>query len=156
MSVVESGSAVIQLDADKRTPAIEKALAAAAGAGTATAEPHVVAAPLENPALVETPARPLAAPENQGETDLTNIPISTIAFGNLRRCETCGFPVSEGRRLCLDCEAASPDAIASVDSAPEFFGGLDEPNPSWVRSHLYLIGAGLITVATIALLAWRL
>jgi hypothetical protein len=22
----------------------------------------------------------------------------------LRKCETCGFPVSEGRRLCLDCD----------------------------------------------------
>ncbi len=81
--------------------------------------------------------------------------ISTIAFGNLRKCEACGFPVSQGRRLCLDCEAATPGAIASVDTAPEFFSELVEPETSWVRSHVYLIATGLIAAATIALLLWR-
>jgi GAF domain len=27
-----------------------------------------------------------------------------LALQGLRKCETCGFPVSEGRRLCLDCD----------------------------------------------------
>ena len=84
---------------------------------------------------------------------MTEPPITTIAFGNLRRCETCGFPVSEGRRLCLDCEAASPEAVASV---PEMFGELAESNTSWVRSHVYLIATAVVALATIVLLAWRL
>ena len=29
---------------------------------------------------------------------------SRSAVAGLRRCESCGFPVSEGRKLCLDCE----------------------------------------------------
>ncbi len=143
----------VRQDPEKRAPQIEKALAAAAGAGTA--EGPVVPMSVVSPALVETPAPAANAQENQAQTDLTR-PITTIAFGNLRRCETCGFPVSEGRRLCLDCEAATPGAIASVDSAPEFFGGLAEPSPSWVRSHAYLIATALVAVATIVLLAWRL
>jgi len=56
------------------------------------------------------------------------------AVAGLRRCESCGFPVSEGRRLCLDCEkkkgakAATPTkvevklespAAPALDSAPK-------------------------------------
>lgn len=99
---------------------------------------------------VETPVLATSASDNQVETEP---PITTIAFGNLRRCETCGFPVSEGRRLCLDCEAASPDAVASV---PEIFGEMTESDTSWVRSHAYLIATAVVALATIVLLAWRL
>jgi putative methionine-R-sulfoxide reductase with GAF domain len=103
-----------------------------------------------SPVSVETPALATGASDNQVEPEP---PITTIAFGNLRRCETCGFPVSEGRRLCLDCEAASPDAVASV---PEIFGGMSESDTSWVRSHVYLIATAVVALATIVLLAWRL
>jgi putative methionine-R-sulfoxide reductase with GAF domain len=105
-----------------------------------------------NPILVETPELASSAQEGQAETER---PMTTIAFGNLRRCETCGFPVSEGRKLCLDCEAATPDAIASVNVDPEIFGEL-ESETSWVRSHMYLIATAVVAIATIVLLAWRL
>jgi putative methionine-R-sulfoxide reductase with GAF domain len=103
---------------------------------------------------VETPELTPSVLEGPTETDP---PSTTIAFGNLRRCETCGFPVSEGRRLCLDCEAATPEAIASVDVDidSQLFGELDS-NPSWVRSHTYLIATAVVALATIVLLAWRL
>ena len=103
-----------------------------------------------DPISVDTLELATTTPDNQEETER---PITTIAFGNLRRCETCGFPVSEGRRLCLDCEAAAPDAVASV---PPVFGELTESNPSWVRSHMYLIATAVVALATIVLLAWRL
>jgi GAF domain len=119
----------------------------------------VAAAPDQAPdaiaALAGTPELAASAHQDPAASDPSS-PISTIAFGNLRRCETCGFPVSEGRRLCLDCEAATPGAVASVGSAAEFFGDLDDSNPGWVRSHLYLIATAVIAVATIALLIWRL
>jgi hypothetical protein len=57
--------------------------------------------------------------------------------------------------LCLDCEAATPDAIASVNVDPEIFGEL-ESDTSWVRSHMYLIATAVVAIATIVLLAWRL
>jgi len=117
--------------------------------------PEVAPAPVVSPALVETPEPAANAHENQAEADHSG-PIRTIAFGNLRRCETCGFPVSEGRRLCLDCEAATPDAVASIGGEAEIFGELAESNTSWVRSHLYLIATALVALATIVLLAWRL
>jgi putative methionine-R-sulfoxide reductase with GAF domain len=92
---------------------------------------------------------------DQADHDESDAPrsISGIEFGNLRRCETCGFPVSAGRKLCLDCEAASPGATAN---APEFFGDLGEAEPSWVKSHGYLLATALVAAATIALLIWRL
>jgi len=104
-----------------------------------------ISAPVEVPELANATAEPAA-------TDLSN-PITTIAFGNLGRCATCGFPVSEGRRLCLDCEAASPDTAASGLNVPEMFG--EEP-PSWVRSHVYLVATVVVAAATIALLVWRM
>jgi putative methionine-R-sulfoxide reductase with GAF domain len=39
-----------------------------------------------------------------------------IAVSQVRKCEACGFPVSEGRKLCLDCEkkgVTAPKATAS-------------------------------------------
>jgi putative methionine-R-sulfoxide reductase with GAF domain len=135
------------LEADSVEPT-----AAIQGVATAPAETHDVAAvPVVSPALVEAPESANAPAEPAASEQ--SAPIATIAFGNLRRCETCGFPVSEGRKLCLDCEAASPEAVSNSLNVPGVFG--EEP-PSWVRSHMYLIAAGVIAVATIALLAWRL
>lgn len=118
--------------------------------GVLAIEPADVPISMASPAS-ESPELPDAL-LNPPETELSN-PITTIAFGNLGKCETCGFPVSEGRKLCLDCEAASPEALSNGLNVPGVFG--EEP-PSWVRSHMYLIGAAVIAVATIALLAWRL
>ena len=103
--------------------------------------------------VIEMPALVTNAHPHPADAD-PSAPVTTIAFGNLRRCEACGFPVSEGRRLCLDCEAATPDAVATAD-APDMFGELSDSN-SWVRSHVYLIATALVAIATIALLAWRL
>jgi putative methionine-R-sulfoxide reductase with GAF domain len=40
-----------------------------------------------------------------------------IAVSQVRKCEVCGFPVSEGRKLCLDCEKKSPKVDASAHQA---------------------------------------
>ncbi|MGH9551827.1 MAG: GAF domain-containing protein [Terriglobales bacterium] len=104
--------------------------------------------------VIEMPALVTNSHQHPADADAST-PNSTIAFGNLRRCEACGFPVSQGRRLCLDCEAATPDAVAIADTQ-DMFGELSDSNTSWVRSHAYLIATALVAVATIALLAWRL
>jgi hypothetical protein len=41
------------------------------------------------------------AADGAGIQDGTDAP---MALAGLRKCEACGFPVSEGRRLCLDCD----------------------------------------------------
>jgi len=79
----------------------------------------------------------------------------------IRHCEACGFPVSEGRTLCLDCEAArisgdNPLPLAG-GQAPAFlsqFGARKEQG--WFGSHMYTIGTVLIVVLTVVLLLLRL
>jgi hypothetical protein len=43
----------------------------------------------------------LAAPENSGEGDESHVP---PVLRGLRKCEACGFPISGGRVLCVECE----------------------------------------------------
>jgi hypothetical protein len=64
--------------------------------------------------------------------------------------------VSQGRKFCLDCEAANPTVKEPGNQPAEFFGQLsDESDPSWVRSHVYLIATVLIVAATVVVLVWR-
>ncbi len=127
---------------------------AKAGPATVTVEHDAAPALAVSSTVIEMPALVTNSHQHPADEDVSS-PISTIAFGNLRRCEACGFPVSEGRRLCLDCEAATPDAVAIADTQ-DMFSELSDSNTSWVRSHAYLIATALVAVATIALLAWRL
>jgi putative methionine-R-sulfoxide reductase with GAF domain len=81
-------------------------------------------------------------------------PINSGKFGKVRSCASCGFPISEGRRLCLDCEAASP-SVDSTSQPPQPFEELLESEPSWIRSHVYLVATAVLVVATIAVVVWR-
>ena len=79
----------------------------------------------------------------------------SIELGKVGTCEACAFPVSQGRRLCLDCEAASPNP--KVEEAGDLLAEVSaDSQTGWVRSHVYLIAAGVLVVATIAVLFWRL
>jgi hypothetical protein len=40
-----------------------------------------------------------------------------IAVSQVRKCEVCGFPVSEGRKFCLDCEKKTQKVGASAHQA---------------------------------------
>src|SRR5207249_4912742 len=71
--------------------------------------------------------------------------------GNIGTCEACGFPVSEGRKLCLDCESSG--TVQDPTAAP-FLSQFTAPEESWLHSHQYLIGTLLVTVLTIAVLVW--
>ena len=64
---------------------------------------------------------PVEAAKSTGGPTARSVERARSAVAGLRRCESCGFPVSEGRHLCLDCEkkkgakAATP---AKVEVAP--------------------------------------
>jgi putative methionine-R-sulfoxide reductase with GAF domain len=102
------------------------------------------------------------------------LPASASAVASLRKCEKCGFPVSEGRKFCLDCEkkrshdegaaATTPDQVgrSALETAPPvsaatgpdqsdvpFFLDEKEQDPSWLASHKYMIGAIAVAVAGI-------
>lgn len=79
----------------------------------------------------------------------------------IRHCEACGFPVSPGRTLCVDCEAArlsgdSPAPLAS-SYAPEFLARFENrKEQGWFTANFYTIGTVLIVVLTVVLLILRL
>jgi putative methionine-R-sulfoxide reductase with GAF domain len=88
-------------------------------------------------------------------------PVPRKELDKIRNCEACGFPVSEGRTLCLDCEAArlsgdNPAPLASSQT-PAFLAKLEaRREQGWLSSHIYTIGTVLIVVLTVVLLVLRL
>jgi putative methionine-R-sulfoxide reductase with GAF domain len=106
--------------------------------------------PAGPPLLAEVDTRSIEGKTGQGPD-----PVAPIAVGRVRNCAGCGFPISEGRRLCLDCEAATPDVDLGGDAAQPF-AELSESSPSWLRSHVYVVATLLLVVATIAVVVWRL
>jgi len=94
------------------------------------------------------------------ETNRT-APVRPQELEKIGKCEACGFPVSGGRTLCLDCEAArlsgeSPAPLAS-GQAPAFLAKFENrKEQGWLGSHIYTIGTVLIVVLTVVLLVLRL
>ncbi len=107
----------------------------------------------------------------------SGLPVAKNELANLRKCESCGFPVSEGRHLCLDCEkkparetgvtavngdhAASASSIGVVETIaspevdrqdPPLFLGEQSAEVSWISSHKYMVGAIALAVAGIVAL----
>ena len=109
----------------------------------------VASAPAPKPSDTKTPKLDAPAPVRPPELD------------KIRKCEACGFPVSEGRTLCLDCEAArlsgeSPAPLAS-NQAPAFLAKFEtRKEQGWLGSHIYTIGTVLIVILTVVLLVLRL
>ncbi len=79
----------------------------------------------------------------------------------IKHCEACGFPVSPGRTLCVDCEAArlsgdSPAPLAS-SYAPAFLARFENrKEQGWLAANFYTIGTVLIVALTVVLLILRL
>ena len=82
-------------------------------AGGQPVQAQTQAAPAEAapaPAMPVAPKRPQywsAPPSASGETQKPSEPDQTHippVLRNLRQCEACGFPISAGRRLCVECE----------------------------------------------------
>jgi hypothetical protein len=92
-------------------PEAEKSSIHAAGEEPPVASPGKAASPIPAPAT--SPAKPSgralmwsvaldsSAESDSSEPDQSHLP---AAFRNLRKCEACGFPVSAGRLLCVECE----------------------------------------------------
>jgi hypothetical protein len=126
----------------------------------AVAQPAAESKSAPAPAAVPSPAndeQPVA--EESANSFLPN------ERGNIGKCRTCGFPISEGRKLCLDCEADQiPEAAPAVAAAnseennepPEFLTHLAAPQTeSWLKSHLYMIATLALVAATVILIIWR-
>ena len=97
-------------------------------------------------------------------------------MASLRKCETCGFPVSEGRRFCLDCEkkakgqeASASKSVVADESAGEppapaellltptsttdapLFMSSNQDESSWLADHKFMVIA--IVLAAVGITA---
>jgi len=125
-------------------------------------EPAAVAAEIAKDASTGVAAKGSATPEKTAPPEATpSEPARPPELDKIRKCGACGFPVSEGRTLCLDCEAArlsgeSPAPLAS-GQAPAFLAKFENrKEKGWLASHIYTIGTVLIVVLTVVLLILRL
>lgn len=73
-------------------------------------------------------------------------------------CSRCGFPVSEGRSLCVDCETAqgkeekSPATVEVENGFVPRFGTGEIEDESWLGSHGYVVA--ILVAITIAVGVW--
>jgi putative methionine-R-sulfoxide reductase with GAF domain len=115
-------------------------------------EPAGVSPPAESIELapkVETQTE-VSITEEEGPTEVI------VTRVNVAKCQACGFPISEGRALCVTCEAAQfEEGNVPSTVGPAFFSQYSSgKEQGWWRSNQYLIGMVLVTVITVAVLAW--
>ena len=102
-----------------------------------------------------------AAPLFEAKTESTKAVTAGASAAGIGTCTQCGFPVSGGRKLCLDCEAATgkqPTAEPSTSTAPAFLAGLEAEKSGfkhWIISHRYLLGIIAMTLATVLVLLFH-
>jgi putative methionine-R-sulfoxide reductase with GAF domain len=84
-----------------------------------------------------------------------HVPAAAVpeAMRRVQKCTSCGFPVSEGRTLCVDCEnkryerTESSEATSS-EFVPAFLAYSPPPDESWLANHVNLL-AVLVLVLSI-------
>jgi len=83
------------------------------------------------------------------------------AMLRVQKCVACGFPVSEGRTYCLDCERKdgkrSPSlGPAAVESVPGFLDVPEPPEESWLANHVNLLAVVVLILGIlVAIVVFR-
>ena len=135
---------------------------------TAEVEPEVKPdpPPPSEPAAVENKIEPEPAPVKMwsapadGEaaaSEEEDAPVNLVITerGNIRKCLSCGFPVSEGRELCVDCEGTRGGAIQTDLDTPAFLSDLaGSAREGWFESHKYLVAVVVLLGVLLAVLLW--
>lgn len=142
---------------------------AAPGSATSTGKPAT-----SLPSEIQSVGRPPGAPPESvvraalqldhtpgtsTEVEVSNPePSPATSISGIGTCTACGFPVSGGRKLCLDCETAAAKqqpAQALNSGAPAFLAGLEAEKTGfkhWIVSHRYLLGTIAMAAATVLVL----
>jgi putative methionine-R-sulfoxide reductase with GAF domain len=83
------------------------------------------------------------------------------AMRRVQKCTSCGFPVSEGRTLCVDCENKRYDRGDSAEATPAefvpaFLAYSPPPDESWLANHVNLLAVlVLILSIVVAVVVFR-
>ena len=93
-----------------------------------------------------TPSR-WHAPEPKEPGPQSDLPSAVVPI-EVQKCASCGFPVSNGRKLCVDCDKNSDPAH---EPAALFTTPTEE---SWLSAHGYTIASVLVSAIAIAFILW--
>ncbi len=83
------------------------------------------------------------------------------AMRKVQKCSSCGFPVSEGRTICLDCEKKQESPLPSSEPAPAqfvpaFLSSSPPPKESWLTDHVNLLAIVVLIVGIfVAIVVFR-
>jgi putative methionine-R-sulfoxide reductase with GAF domain len=141
---------------------IASAVAAADAPALNTSKPDI-SKPEEPLAPKATPARDKfvldMASEEMKPVKPVNPEIVAQLHASIGKCASCGFPVSGGRKYCLDCESArSPEEVAAPVSTevPDFLSSYsNQKERNWFSRNIYWIGMVVVSLATVAFLVLR-
>lgn len=107
------------------------------------------------PALVAQPPKPAApvlwhAPDGSASGTSTKSSIASDPAVSVYACESCGFPVSRGRSMCVDCEErGTPSA-----SMARLLTARQKEDESWISAHGYTIASLVISALVAAIIYW--
>jgi len=102
---------------------------------------------------IEISSEIVSAPEN-GVEEAHPEARPTPATPKVHNCEACGFPVSDGRKLCLDCEEAG--TREDENATPGFLARLaHEQRQGWLEANFYTIGTVMMIVLTVVVLVLK-
>jgi putative methionine-R-sulfoxide reductase with GAF domain len=154
---IESSEDTVQAEAADSGPHM------AEGPATAAEEP---AEALPDRAAAPSSEKP-ANPDSASGESLATMPtqVHDGATATIHRCTVCGFPVSGGRTLCLDCskKVVSPSSVSDqpATALPAFLAEpeveVEAENPgvgSWLGNHKYLFATLFLAVLIIVALLW--
>jgi putative methionine-R-sulfoxide reductase with GAF domain len=104
------------------------------------------------------PAKPIEKDQEISSITEEPLPLDSAEVAQIGNCESCGFPVSQGRTLCVDCEQAGRSAERKANGDALAFSNLSAMGreETWFQAHSYTIGTLVIAALTIALLALKL
>lgn len=89
------------------------------------------------------------APEAaEPETRQAEPELPAVEPADIQKCASCGFPVSTGRSLCVECD----QKLGHAGPPTEVFSTPKEE--SWIGAYGYTIASALITALAVAIILW--
>jgi hypothetical protein len=100
-----------------------------------------------------TPAAPVLwhAPEGSPSGPSSKSSAASEFAVSIYACESCGFPVSKGRTICLDCEERGTSSAANM---VRLLSTRQTEEESWLSAHGYTIASLLISALVAAIIYW--
>jgi hypothetical protein len=131
-----------------------------------TAPPQVAPPQPEQQPAILAPQGPLGPTQVHSALFEEPMPIAPPAIvpeamRRVQKCGSCGFPVSQGRILCVDCENKRYDRPETSESTPAefvpaFLAYSPPPDESWLANHVNLLAVlVLILSIVVAVVVFR-